>query len=98
MLKTVVGALDWRLDAQQATSLVNFGASNSANTGVDGSNTTLDAAGLVNSLKAKGHIVSTAAQSSGVATIIRVTKDGKPQLEGGADPRREGIVLGDGAL
>jgi gamma-glutamyltranspeptidase/glutathione hydrolase len=42
--------------------------------------------------------VSTAAQSSGVATIIRVTKDGKPQLEGGADPRREGIVLGDGTL
>ena len=98
VLKTVVGALDWRLDAQQATSLVNFGASNSANTGVDGSNTTLDAAGLVNGLKAKGHTVSTAAQSSGVATIIRVTKDGKPQLEGGADPRREGIVLGDGAL
>ncbi len=26
------------------------------------------------------------------------TKDGKTQLQGGADPRREGIVLGDGSL
>ncbi|MGE8321349.1 MAG: gamma-glutamyltransferase family protein [Comamonas sp.] len=98
VMKTVVGALDWGLDAQQATSLVNFGASNSPTTGVDGSNTTLDLTGLVDGLKAKGHTVSTGAQSSGVATIMRVTKDGKPMLQGGADPRREGIVLGDGAL
>ena len=49
-------------------------------------------------LKAKGHQVSNSAQSSGVATIMRVTKNGKPMLQGGADPRREGIVLGDGAL
>lgn len=98
VMKTVVGALDWGLDAQQATSLVNFGAANSPTTGVDGSNTTLDLTALVNGLKAKGHTVSTAAQSSGVATIIRVIKDGKPLLQGGADPRREGIVLGDGSL
>ncbi|WP_305806648.1 gamma-glutamyltransferase [Stenotrophomonas sp. YIM B06876] len=98
VMKTVVGALDWGLDAQQATSLVNFGASNSPTTGVDGSNTTLDLTALVAGLKAKGHTVSTAAQSSGVATIMRVTKDGKTQLQGGADPRREGIVLGDGTL
>ena len=98
VMKTVVAALDWGLDAQQATSLVNFGASNNPTTGVDGSNTTLDLSGLVNGLKAKGHTVSTAAQSSGVATIIRVNKDGKTMLQGGADPRREGIVLGDGAL
>ncbi len=98
VMKTVVGALDWGLDAQQATSLVNIGASNSPTTGVDGSNTTLDLTPLVDGLKAKGHTVNTGAQSSGVATIIRVTKDGKSVLQGGADPRREGIVLGDGAL
>ena len=98
VLKTVVGALDWGLDAQQATSLVNFGAANSPTTGVDGSNTTLDLTALVNDLKAKGHTVSSNAQSSGVATIMRVTKDGRAQLQGGADPRREGIVLGDGSL
>ena len=98
VMKTVVGALDWGLDAQQATSLVNIGASNSPTTGVDGSNTSLDLTALVDGLKAKGHTVSTSAQSSGVATIMRVTKDGKSVLQGGADPRREGIVLGDGAL
>ena len=98
VLKTVVGALDWGLDAQQATSLVNFGATNAPTTGIDGSNTSLDLTALVDGLKAKGHTISSAAQSSGVATIIKVTKDGKSQLQGGADPRREGIVLGDGAL
>ncbi|MNW06122.1 Gamma-glutamyltranspeptidase [compost metagenome] len=98
MLKTVVGALDWGLDAQQATSLVNIGASNSATTNVDGANTSLDLTGLIAGLKAKGHTVSNAAQSSGVSTIIRTTRNGQSRLEGGVDPRREGIVLGDGAL
>ncbi|ARU05443.1 gamma-glutamyltransferase [Comamonas serinivorans] len=98
VLKTVVGALDWKMDAQQATSMVDFGATNSPTTNVDGSNTTLDLTALVDGLKAKGHTVSTSAQSSGISTIMRVTKDGKTQLEGGVDPRREGIILGDGAL
>ncbi|UCU98781.1 gamma-glutamyltransferase family protein [Acidovorax radicis] len=98
VLKTVVGALDWGLDAQQATSLVNIGASNSATTNVDGANTSLDLTGLIAGLRAKGHTVSNAAQSSGVSTIIRTTRNGQPRLEGGVDPRREGIVLGDGAL
>ena len=98
VLKTVVGALDWKLDAQQATSLVNIGASNTAVTNVDGSNTTLDLTGLIDGLKAKGHQISNSALSSGVSTIMRVQKNGKTVLEGGVDPRREGIVLGDGAL
>ncbi|WP_019577223.1 gamma-glutamyltransferase family protein [Curvibacter lanceolatus] len=98
VLKTVVGALDWGLDAQQATSLVNLGAANSATTNVDGANTSLDLTGLVSGLKAKGHTVNNAAQSSGVSTIMRVNVNGQIKLQGGVDPRREGIVLGDGAL
>ncbi len=98
VLKTVVGALDWGLDAQQATSLNNFGATNSRTTNVDGSNTTQDLTTLVDGLKAKGHTVSTAAQSSGTSTIVRTQKNGAPVLEGGVDPRREGLVLGNGAL
>ncbi|WP_211297651.1 gamma-glutamyltransferase family protein [Ottowia oryzae] len=98
VLKTVVGALDWGLDAQQATSLVDFGASNSVTTNVDGANTTLDLTALVAGLKAKGHTVSTSAQSSGISTIMRVKKNGAMMLEGGVDPRREGIILGDGAM
>ena len=98
VLKTVVGALDWGLDAQQATSLVNFGATNSPTTNVDGANTSLDLTGLIDGLKAKGHTVNNGAQSSGVSTIMRVNRNGQTKLEGGVDPRREGIVLGDGAL
>ena len=94
----VVGALDWGLDAQQATSLVNIGATNSATTNVDGANTALDLTGLIDGLKAKGHTVNNGAQSSGVSTIMRVNRNGQTKLEGGVDPRREGIVLGDGAL
>ena len=98
VLKTVVGVVDWNLDAQQATSLVNFGATNSPTTNVDGANTALDLTGLIDGLKAKGHTVNNAAQSSGVSTIMRVNRNGQTRLEGGVDPRREGIVLGDGAL
>lgn len=106
VLKTVVGALDWGLDAQQATSLVDFGAANSVSTNVDGSNAvgpnntkgTLDTTALVTGLRAMGHTVSTGAQSSGISTIMRIQKDGKWMLQGGVDPRREGIILGDGAM
>jgi len=95
VVKTMVGALDWKLDAQQATSLVDFGASNSKNTTIDTANTELDLSGLVTELRAKGHGISQSAQSSGISTIMRAT-DGR--LEGGVDPRREGLVLGNGAL
>jgi gamma-glutamyltranspeptidase/glutathione hydrolase len=94
--KTVVGALDWGLDAQQATSLVDFGASNSVTTNVGGEHPNVSATGeLVTGLRALGHTVSTSAQSSGIATIIKVQRNGVNVLQGGADPRREGVVLGD---
>jgi gamma-glutamyltranspeptidase/glutathione hydrolase len=98
--KTLVGALDWGLDAQQATSLVDFGASNSATTNVGGEHPNVNTANggnddpLVAGLRALGHTVSTSAQSSGISTIIRTTRGGA-YLQGGADPRREGVVLGD---
>jgi gamma-glutamyltranspeptidase / glutathione hydrolase len=102
--KTVVGVVDWGLDAQQATSQMNFGAANSPTTGLGGEHPNLvtanDGAGdpLVTGLRALGHTVSVAAQSSGVSTIIRSrTAEGRTVLVGGADPRREGLVLGDAA-
>ena len=50
---------------------------------------------LVTGLRALGHTVSVAGQSSGVSTIIRVPSANGATLVGGADPRREGIALGD---
>lgn len=100
--KTLVGALDWGLDAQQATSLVAFGAANSVNTNVGGEHPNVNTANsgnddaLITGLRALGHTVNTAAQSSGIGTIVRRTaSDGASVLDGGADPRREGTALGD---
>ena len=106
VVKTLVGALDWGLDAQQATSMVDFGAQNSPTTNVGGEHPNVDetqpAGGLaggndplVTGLRALGHTVSVNSQSSGISTIIRTQVNGSPALQGGADPRREGLVLGD---
>lgn len=103
VVKTLVGVLDWGLNAQQATSMVDFGAANSATTHVGGEHPNVDARtptgglpgdndALVTGLRALGHTVSVRAQSSGISTIVKTHAN---VLEGGADPRREGISLGD---
>ncbi len=86
-VKTIVGLIDWRLDPAQASALVNFG-------GVEDSLLLEPAPALdplAASLTAMGHDVHRVELTSG-EHIIAVTKDG---LEGGADPRREGVALGD---
>lgn len=100
--KTLIGVLDWGMDAQQATSMIAFGASNSPNTNVGGEHPNVDLSNngandaLITGLRALGHTVNTAAQSSGISTIVRRSNTrGDFYLEGGADPRREGVVLGD---
>jgi gamma-glutamyltranspeptidase/glutathione hydrolase len=99
VVKTLVGLLDWGLDAQQASALVNFGATSRPQTWVGGEHPRVDPRGegrddpLVAGLRALGHEVSMAAQSSGVATILR--RPGSHRWQGGADPRREGLALGD---
>lgn len=100
--KTLVGVIDWGLNAQQATAMVDFGAANSATTNVGSENPNVDATNngandaLITGLRALGHTVSTAQQSSGISTIVRRSNaQGYYYYEGGADPRREGIVLGD---
>lgn len=98
VVKTLIGALDWGLDPQQAVSGVSFGAANTPVTGVGGEHPTIDTADngdndpLVQQLRAMGHEVSVAPQTSGLSTLRRDDKDG---WIGGADPRREGAVLGD---
>ena len=102
--KTLVGVLDWGLDAQQATAMVDFGASNSVTTNVGGEHPNVAAANggendaLVQGLKALGHTVNVGAQSSGISTIVRSRQGGAPSWTGGADPRREGLALGDSFL
>nr|WP_296773927.1 gamma-glutamyltransferase [Rhodococcus sp. (in: high G+C Gram-positive bacteria)] len=92
VVKTLVGILDWGMNPQQAVSMVDFGAANSPSTNYGGEhpNVTGPDDPVVKQLEQWGHQVSTADQSSGLSALQR-TGDG---WTGGADPRREGIVLG----
>nr|CRL74399.1 gamma-glutamyltransferase [Mycolicibacterium komanii] len=95
--KTVVGLLDWGLDPQQAVSMVDFGAVNTPKTNVGGEHPIIDVSDngdhdpLVRGLRELGHQVDLADQSSGLSAITRDSAG----LIGGADPRREGLVMGD---
>ena len=85
--KTLWGSLHWGLNAQQAINLPNFGTLNGPTLLEDKrfSPATIDA------LKASGHEVRTMEMTSGLQAIERVPGG----FFGGADPRREGIVMGD---
>ncbi|NUP25922.1 MAG: gamma-glutamyltransferase family protein, partial [Nocardia sp.] len=98
VVKTLVGMLDWGLDPQQAVSGVNFGAANTPVTNIGGEHPAIDAGDdgrhdpLVTRLRERGHQISVAPQTSGLSVLGR---DGDAGWVGGADPRREGEVLGD---
>ena len=85
--KTLYGTLNWGLNTQQAISLPNFGSANGP--------TLLEEkrfpAATVEALKAQGHDVREMNMTSGLQAIQR-TPTG---WFGGADPRREGVVMGD---
>ncbi|MFG3451349.1 gamma-glutamyltransferase [Stutzerimonas stutzeri] len=85
--KTLLGMYDWGLDAQRAIDLPNFGSFNGP--------TVLEAgrfpASTVQSLKDRGHVINETEMTSGLQAIQR-TDSG---WFGGADPRREGVVMGD---
>jgi gamma-glutamyltranspeptidase / glutathione hydrolase len=85
--KTLYGVLNWGLNTQQAINMPNFAAT--------GAPTLLEekrfAPATVEALKARGHEVREQSLVSGLQAIER-TPSG---LFGGADPRREGVVMGD---
>lgn len=87
--KALIALIDWKLDAQQAAALPNFGSRGGAfEIEADRPGTIWPA--LV--LKGKGHRVAAAVMTSGTHIIV-LRGDGV--LEGGADPRREGTARGD---
>jgi gamma-glutamyltranspeptidase/glutathione hydrolase len=83
----LVAVLDWGLDVQAAVELPNVVNRNGP--------TTLEAdtaaEALAAPLRARGHGIEAAAMTSGLHAIHR--RGGR--LLGGADPRREGVALGD---
>jgi gamma-glutamyltranspeptidase/glutathione hydrolase len=85
--KTLIAALDWKMDIQQAISYPIFLNRNGATELEEG--TAL--ARLKTALEALGHTVEVKSFDSGVQGVF-VTPTG---LTGGADPRREGVAQGD---
>ncbi len=85
--KTLVGMLHWGLDAQRAVDLPNFG-SNNGPTQIEAGRFPAD---TVRALQARGHTVNEVDMTSGLQAIQK-----RPHgYFGGADPRREGVVMGD---
>ena len=85
--KAIIGMLDWQLNAQEAIDLPNFANFNGP--------AVLEAdrfpVSVIEALENMGHEVDVRPMTSGIQAI-QVTEDG---YFGGADPRREGIVMGD---
>lgn len=85
--QTLVGMIDWNLSPQQAVSLPHVTNRNKVTT----LEKSTDIAELETALVNKGHEVSVRNLNSGLH-VIEVNEN---TLIGGADPRREGLVLGN---
>jgi len=83
--QTIIGVLDWHLNPQEAINLPKVTNRNYVTTLERGPK----AEALKNSLEAKGHKVQVRDLNSGIHAI-EITQTG---FVGGADPRREGVVL-----
>ena len=89
--KTLYGVLNWGMMPQQAIDLPNFGSLNGP--------TLLEekkfppATAL--QLRTRGAEVREMNLTSGLQALVRVQIHGKTLWMGGADPRREGVVMGE---
>ena len=85
--EALIGLIDWKMNVQQAVALPHF----VDRFGTYDVETGTPAEALAQPLRALGYEVDVTDLNSGLHAI-RITPDG---LEGGADPRREGVALGD---
>ena len=89
--KALYGVLDWGMGPQQALALPNFGTV--------GGPLVLEAGRFapttLSALRERGHEVREQALTSGIQAVVRRTVNGKNVWVSGADPRREGEVMGE---
>lgn len=85
--KTLIATLDWKMNIQAAIDLPNFVNRNGKTELEKG--TALEA--LAPALEKRGHAVTLEEMPSGLHGIMVDAKG----LSGGADPRREGVAIGD---
>ncbi|MGQ3051598.1 MAG: gamma-glutamyltransferase family protein [Roseateles sp.] len=86
--KVITGALAWGLPVQQAVDLPNFGHFNGSSLIVERGALTAE---QLTELRGRGHSVNETDLTSGLQVLMR----SKAGWVGGADPRREGVVLGE---
>ncbi len=102
VVKSLVALIDWEMDAQAAAALANFGSQGRA---FELESTTASAYEVLTRpwawgstiwqalrLKPLGHRIDFDLMTSGMQIVVR---RGPGRLESGADPRREGVALGD---
>ncbi len=89
--KVLYGVLDWGMGPQQALALPNFGTV--------GGPLVLEAGRFAPTtllvLRERGHEVREQALTSGIQAVVRRHVNGNPVWVSGADPRREGEVMGE---
>ncbi len=88
--KTLYGVLNWGLSPQQAMDLPNFGT-------VGGSvllESNRFAPATLEALRSRGAEVRETPMPSGLQAIVRQPVNGRSAWVSGADPRREGVVMG----
>ncbi len=85
--KTIISILDWKMNAQQAAETPHFLSRNGPTDLEMGTSI----AALRENLEKLGHTIRIRAMTSGLH-IIKISATG---LEGGVDPRREGLAAGD---
>jgi gamma-glutamyltranspeptidase/glutathione hydrolase len=87
VVKNLVAIVDWNMDPQAAAALPNFGSMN----GPTELEAQTNVVALAPKLRALGHDVRIVPETSGAQTIVRRGD----RWIGGADPRREGVALGE---
>ena len=85
--QSLLAVIDWKLDAQAAVSLPNFGSRNGPTELERGT----AVAALAPRLRALGHEVTELELASGTQVIVRTAQG----WQGGTDPRRDGAARGD---
>lgn len=89
--KALLAVLDWDMNMQEAISAPHV----IAQTGPIELEEGTDVLEHADALRALGHQVAVRQLNSGLHGIAVIHRDGERRLAGGADPRREGLVLGD---
>lgn len=91
VLKTLIASLDWGMDIQRAIDYPNYFLGSQGLEIEDGS----ALATMKPALAALGYTVVERQSVSGLQGLEIVRRDGDIHIEGGADPRREGVAVGD---